>query len=68
MADPVPLFLHEVVDIVGRGGRAYLRYATGTDDLAMVAVNDVADPTMIARQLRREISERYRHQVNGRAP
>jgi hypothetical protein len=23
---------------------------------------------MIARQLRREIAERYRHQVNGRAP
>jgi glyceraldehyde 3-phosphate dehydrogenase len=39
---------------MGRVGRAYLRYASGTDDLEVVAVNDVADATMIARLLRRD--------------
>jgi glyceraldehyde 3-phosphate dehydrogenase len=39
---------------MGRVGRAYLRCATGTDDLEVVSVNDVADPTMIARLLRRD--------------
>ena len=31
MADPVPLFLHEVVDIVGRGGRPYMEHTVGFD-------------------------------------
>ena len=31
MADPVPLFLHEVIDIVGRGGRAYMEHTVGFD-------------------------------------
>jgi glyceraldehyde 3-phosphate dehydrogenase len=39
---------------MGRVGRAYLRYAAGTDDLEVVAVNDVTDATTIARLLRRD--------------
>lgn len=31
MADPAPLFLHEVIDIVGRGARAYMEHAVGFD-------------------------------------
>ena len=31
MADPAPLFLHEVIDIVGRGGRAYMEHTVGFD-------------------------------------
>ncbi|MEQ1788608.1 MAG: hypothetical protein ABL966_16265, partial [Acidimicrobiales bacterium] len=31
MADPVPLFLHEVVDIVGRGGVAYMEHTVSFD-------------------------------------
>lgn len=31
MADRVALFLHEVVDIVGRGGRAYMDHTVGFD-------------------------------------
>jgi glyceraldehyde 3-phosphate dehydrogenase len=39
---------------MGRVGRAYLRYAAGTDDLEVVAINDVTDTTTIARLLRRD--------------
>ena len=39
---------------MGRIGRAFLRLAEETDDLEVVAVNDVADPTMIATLLRRD--------------
>jgi hypothetical protein len=31
MADPESLFLHEVIDIVGRGGRAYMEHTVGFD-------------------------------------
>ncbi len=37
---------------MGRIGREYLRYATTTTDLEVVAVNDVADSATIARLLR----------------
>jgi glyceraldehyde 3-phosphate dehydrogenase (phosphorylating) len=37
---------------MGRIGREYLRYATTTTDLDVVAVNDIADATAIARLLR----------------
>jgi hypothetical protein len=39
---------------LGRIGRAYLRYATHSDDVEVVAVNDVADATMPGRLLRRD--------------
>ena len=39
---------------LGRVGRAYLRYASGCDDLEVVAVNDVADVTTLARLIRRD--------------
>jgi glyceraldehyde 3-phosphate dehydrogenase len=35
-------------------GRAYLRHASGCDDLEVVAVNDVADVTNLARLIRRD--------------
>ncbi|MCX6395792.1 MAG: type I glyceraldehyde-3-phosphate dehydrogenase [Propionibacteriales bacterium] len=38
----------------GRIGRAFLRYAAGTDDIEVVAVNDVTDIATIARLLRRD--------------
>jgi glyceraldehyde 3-phosphate dehydrogenase len=37
---------------MGRIGREYLRYATTTTDLEVVAVNDIADAATIARLLR----------------
>jgi len=42
MADPDPLFLHEVVDIVGRGGRGYM--ATG-GGLALLGTWEVVGTT-----------------------
>ena len=39
---------------LGRVGRAYLRYAANSEDLDVVAVNDVADATTLARLLRRD--------------
>ena len=36
----------------GRIGRAYLRLALATDDLEVVAINDIADPATMARLLR----------------
>jgi glyceraldehyde 3-phosphate dehydrogenase len=39
---------------MGRIGRAYLRYAAGSDDLEVVAVNDITDIETIARLLRRD--------------
>ena len=36
----------------GRIGRAYLRFALATDDLEVVAINDIADPATMARLLR----------------
>ena len=39
---------------MGRMGRAYLRFAESTEDIEVVAVNDVADATTIARLLRRD--------------
>lgn len=34
MADRTPLFLHEVIDIVGRSGRPYMRHTVGFDAAA----------------------------------
>jgi glyceraldehyde 3-phosphate dehydrogenase (phosphorylating) len=34
---------------MGRNGREYMRYAAGTDDLEVVAVNDIADAATWAR-------------------
>ena len=34
---------------LGRIGRNYLRYSLDTDDLEVVAVNDIADATALAR-------------------
>ena len=42
------------VNGLGRMGRAYLRYAAGSKDLEVVAVNDVADTGSLARLLRRD--------------
>jgi glyceraldehyde 3-phosphate dehydrogenase len=42
------------VNGLGRMGRAYVRYAAGSDDLEVVAVNDIADPGSLARLLRRD--------------
>ena len=39
---------------MGRIGRAYLRFAETTEDIEVVAVNDAADATTIARLLRRD--------------
>jgi len=39
---------------MGRIGREYLRYATTTTDLEVVAVNDIADAATIARLLRHD--------------
>jgi glyceraldehyde 3-phosphate dehydrogenase len=39
---------------MGRIGREYLRYATDTSDLEVVAVNDIADSATIARLLRHD--------------
>lgn len=39
---------------MGRIGRAFFRLAEGVDDLEVVAINDVADPGMIATLLRRD--------------
>ena len=39
---------------LGRVGRAYLRYAVNSDDLEVVAVNDIADAETVARLLRRD--------------
>lgn len=39
---------------MGRIGRAYLRYAEASDDLEVVAVNDLADPGALARLVRRD--------------
>ena len=37
MADHEQLFLHEVIDIVGRGGRAYMEHTVGFDAAATTA-------------------------------
>jgi glyceraldehyde-3-phosphate dehydrogenase/erythrose-4-phosphate dehydrogenase len=50
---------------MGRVGRAYLRYAADTDDLDVVAINDVADATTIARLLRRRHHVRQVRQGGG---
>ena len=39
---------------LGRIGRNYLRYSLDTDDLEVVAVNDIADATALARLLRHD--------------
>jgi glyceraldehyde 3-phosphate dehydrogenase len=39
---------------MGRIGREYVRYAAGTDDLEVVAVNDIADAATLARLLRHD--------------
>ncbi|HEY7050450.1 MAG TPA: type I glyceraldehyde-3-phosphate dehydrogenase [Jatrophihabitantaceae bacterium] len=39
---------------MGRIGREYLRYAAATDDVEVVAVNDIADITTLARLLRHD--------------
>jgi len=49
---------------MGRIGRAYLRYATEHPDIEVVAANDVADVTAIARLLRRDSTlGRFRGEV-----
>jgi glyceraldehyde 3-phosphate dehydrogenase len=42
------------VNGLGRMGRAYVRYAAASNDLAVVAVNDIAAPDGLARLLRRD--------------
>jgi glyceraldehyde 3-phosphate dehydrogenase len=39
---------------LGRIGRNYLRYSLDADDLEVVAVNDIADATTLARLLRHD--------------
>ena len=54
---------------MGRIGRAFLRLAEETDDLEVVAVNDVVDPATLALLLRRDSTfGRFRSdvQVDGR--
>jgi glyceraldehyde 3-phosphate dehydrogenase (phosphorylating) len=42
------------VNGLGRMGRAFVRYAAASNDLAVVAVNDIAAPDSLARLLRRD--------------